>query len=136
MIQIIRGKYGHYVDGKVVGKTKDSAPFELSPEREAELVAQGVAVYVHLSTDPIGFDEVPPEKPEEWDDAPAFPEYDENSSAKDLRDIAKQCGLSFKVGMKKSEMIEALDAFFDANLTDEEPDGEPAPTFDASEAVL
>lgn len=136
MIQIIRGKYGHYIDGKVVGKTKDSEPFELSPEREAELVAQGVAVYVHLSTDPIGFDEVPPAITDEPEDYEEIPEYDENSSAKELRDIAKQCGLSFKVGMKKSDMIEALDAFFDANLIDEEPDGEPAPTFDASEAVL
>ena len=136
MIQLIRGKYGHYIDGKVVGKTKDSEPFELSPEREADIVAQGVAVYVTVAADPIGFDEVPPEITEEWDDSPAVPEYGDHSSAKELRDIANMCGLSFKVGMKKADMIEALDAFFGSQVTDDEPDGEPAPTFDAAEAVL
>ena len=46
MIQIIKGTYGHKVNGVVEAKTKDSAPFSLSAKREAELVAAGVAVKV------------------------------------------------------------------------------------------
>jgi hypothetical protein len=46
------------------------------------------------------------------------------------------CGLTFKVGMTKKAMVEALDAYIEAH-TDDEPvdDGEPAPSFDAAEAV-
>ena len=46
MIKITRGTYGRVVDGEVEAMTKDSQPFSLSEEREAELVALGVAVKV------------------------------------------------------------------------------------------
>lgn len=46
MIKIIKGTYGRMVDGEVEAMTKDSQPFSLSEKREAELVAQGVAVKV------------------------------------------------------------------------------------------
>ena len=44
MIKMIKGTYGLVVNGAVEAMTPRSAPFELSEEREAELVAAGVAV--------------------------------------------------------------------------------------------
>lgn len=138
MIEMICGTYGHYINGHVVARTKDSGPFDTAPEREAELVALGFARYVDYNDAPIGFDETPPEPVE---DATPVPEYSTENTAKELREIGKVCGLNFKIGMSKAEMVEALDAFFDATMTDEEPEGEPddgetAPAFDATEAVL
>ena len=132
MIQIICGVYGHYINGQVIAKDKNSEPFELSPEREAELVAKGVAVYVTPA--PIGFDETPPELPE---DVIPIPEYSIENTAKELREIGKICGLTFKVGMSKANMVAALDEFFEEHLEDEDPDDDDiAPVFDAAEAVL
>lgn len=138
MIRIICGVYGHYINGRVIAKDRNSDPFELAPEREAELVEQGIAAYVGDGA-PIGFDETPPESTDVADGVSPVPEYSTSNSVKELREIAKQCGLNFKVGMSKAEMVAALDAFFDATMTDEEPEDEPdddvAPTFDAAEAV-
>lgn len=97
---------------------------------------------------PVGFDETPPEDPE--DDEPelpedviSIPEYSTENTAKELREIGALCGLTFKSSMTKSEMVAALDAHIEANMVDgveisddAEDDGELAPTFDASEAVL
>lgn len=132
MIKMICGVYGHYVDGQVIARNKNSEPFEIAPEREAQLVALGYAEYVDfVPIDmPIGFDEVPPDESEA-----AEPSYSIDTSAKELREIGKEHGLSFKVGMSKSDMIAALDAYFNA-IAEEDADGEDAPSFDASEAVL
>ncbi|MDY5501601.1 MAG: hypothetical protein SPF77_03355 [Gemmiger sp.] len=129
MIQIIRGVYGHYVTDKksgkifVVARDKNSDPFELTPEQEARLVSQGVARYVddaEAGAAPIGFDEQPPEEEEPM----------EELSAKELRERGKEYGLSFKVGMTKAEMIEALRGEWP-----QEGETDGAPTFDAAEAV-
>lgn len=147
MIQIIRGVYGHYVTDEETGKTrvvardKHSDPIELTEEQEARLVSQGVARYVDNAPTvaaPIGFDEQPPEFP---DGVVGIPEYSEDMTAKELRDIGKLCGLTFKVGMTKKEMVEALDAEIQGNMVDYDEamngkaGGEGAPTFDPAEAV-
>lgn len=148
MIKIVRGVYG-FLDknGIVRPKTDADEPFELSAEQEARLVNLGIAQYVGdvkdeqepAETDaeeteqeesedeqePIGFDETPPEER-------PLSDY----SVKDLRAIGKEYGLTFKVGTSKDDMvkaIEAAEAEIEANAEDE--DGEPAPVFDASEAV-
>lgn len=46
MIKMTKGTYGLRVDGAVEAMTKNSPPFSLSADREAELVKAGVAVYV------------------------------------------------------------------------------------------
>ena len=43
MIRMIKGTYGLMVDGSVEAMTPHSGPFSISKEREAELVAAGVA---------------------------------------------------------------------------------------------
>ncbi|EEV02715.1 hypothetical protein ROSINTL182_05337 [Roseburia intestinalis L1-82] len=48
MIKIIAGVYGYKENGIILPKDKDSEPFSLDPEREAELVTQGVAEYANV----------------------------------------------------------------------------------------
>lgn len=45
MIKIIKGTYGLKKNGAIQAMTAESAPFSLSAKREAELVAEGIAVY-------------------------------------------------------------------------------------------
>lgn len=147
MIKIISGVYGHYIDGRVVPKDKNSAPFELTAEQEERLVQAGVAVYVEDAAPtedgaPIGFDEHPPELPELPDGVIGIPEYSVNLKATELREIGKLCGLSFPVGMTKAEMVAALDKHIEENMEDDveaegdEPDDPDAPAFDAADAVV
>ena len=151
MIKIICGVYG----GKDGVKRPGDEPFSLSPEEEARLVARKVAVYVNesaaeapqdedsLDDAPIGFDETPPEDLDELPEGViGIPEYSVDMKPTELREIGKLCGLTFKVGMSKQEMVDALDKFFDENLVDDDEivdadtiDPEDAPTFDAAEAV-
>ena len=151
MIKMIAGVYGmkvkradgsEYVKGMGVG----SGSFSLAPEKEAELVAKGVAQYVD-EVAPIPVADDIPEQPEDSAELPelpdgvtAIPEYSVNDKADTLRKIGEMCGLKFKVGMSKSDMVAALDAHIEANMEDD-PDAvvddvdEVAPTFDASDAV-
>jgi len=48
MIRIIAGVYGHKENGVITPKDSKSEPFSLTPEREVELVAQGVAEYANV----------------------------------------------------------------------------------------
>lgn len=133
MIKIKQGVYGHLVDGRVYPKDSTSAPFELSEAQEARLVGLGVAIYVDGGS---------PALPE---GGTAAPLYSVDMKADELRAIAKDMGLTFKVGMSKAEMVEALEAHTktgteetgDDTDTPEEPgdDSEQPPAFDAAEAV-
>ena len=140
MIKIVRGVYG-FLDknGIVRPKTAADEPFELLPEQEARLVKLGVAEYVGKVEDeqePIGFDETPPEDfgADAEDDAEVAEEIIdlESLSGKELRELGKEYGLSFKSNAKKADMIKAI---ADVQAESAIVDGEPAPVFDASEAV-
>ena len=150
MIQMVAGSYGLAVkqpNGKsrIVAMGPESGPFSVSPEREAELVGKRLAKYVEQPQmeeeqpqaetveesaefdAPIGFDETPPE------DVADLRPLDE-LSAKELRDLGADYGLTFKANASQKAMIEAITAAQTVEV--EEDDGEPAPTFDVSEAVL
>ena len=146
MIKMIRGVFGLPVNGIVKAMDNKSGAFNAGAEQEERLVRLGLAVKVEaagsepantieetVDTDtPIGFDETPPE---DFDEAEAVEEIVDlkSMSVKELREIGKQYGLTFKVGMTKPEMIQAIvDAQAEAV---EDEDGEPAPVFDAAEAV-
>ena len=151
MIKIICGVYGG-ADGM---KRPGDKPFSLSPAEEARLVARKVAAYVNEPTTeapqdeyipedaPIGFDETPPDDFDELPDGViGIPEYSVDMKPAELREIGKLCGLTFKVGMSKQEMVDALDKHIEENMVDDEEfidadtvDPEDAPTFDAAEAV-
>ena len=142
MIKMIRGVFGLPVNGIVKAMDKNSGAFEAGAEQEARLIRLGLAVKVEtadgepapvetVDTDtPIGMDEMPP-LPE---DVTGIPEYSVDMKATELREIGAMCGLTFKVGMTKAEMVAALDKHIAENTVEDE-DGEPAPAFDAAEAV-
>lgn len=145
MIKMISGVYGMPVlnkKGETVSVKRvgpEYGPFTLPADKEARLVSRGVAAYVeppvmHEQDDgedapdavvdvpgedvgdigPIGFDDIP-ELPE---GVTAIPEYGVEMKASELREIGKMCGLTFKVGMKKEEMVAALDKHIEENMVD------------------
>ena len=135
MIQMKAGTFGLAVNGFVKAMTKDSGPFVASEEQEARLVKLGLAEYVGEPVT-VPQDEVPEDVADEdaaEDEAPLKPL--EDLTANELRALGKEYGLSFKVGVTKAEMIEAITAA-QAPDADEAGADEDAPTFDASEAVL
>ena len=151
MIEMIAGVFGYPVKDehgniiRIKGMGPADGPFSVAPEREAELVAKGVARYVEAEENtadpgdeyvpddaPIGFDEMPTEDTEDDD------EEDEAEivtlselNAKELRELGKEYGLTFKANEKKTNMIEAIEAAQRelAAATDD------APTFDPTGAV-
>ncbi len=165
MIKIVRGVYGFKdKNGIVRPKTEADEPFELLPEQEARLVSIGVSEYVggideeqadeteqggideeqadeteqggiDEEQDPIGFDETPPEDFVE-DEAEVMEEIIdlETLSGKELREIGKEYGLTFKANTKKADMIAAITEA-QKEVAEAEDDDEPAPVFDATEAV-
>lgn len=154
MIKMISGVYGmpvKHTDGRITVERvgPEYGPFSLSPEQEKRLVDRGVAAYVQEPTpepaqvtsepetgaevyeesqDPIGFDEVP--EPDAVADEIASLE---RLNAKALREMCVKYGISVKGNASKAAMIEAISAVLSAEPED---DDEPAPDFDASEAVL
>lgn len=143
MIRMIRGVFGLPVNGIVKAMDKNSGAFEAGTEQEERLVRLGLAVKVedgdntatHVetvdTTAPIGFDETPPA---DFSEAEAVEEPVDLKSltAKELRELGKEYGLSFKATDKKVDMIQAIT---EAQAEAVVHDGEPAPVFDAAEAV-
>lgn len=140
MIRIVHGVYGYLdKDGIVRPKTEKDDPFELTPEMESRLVRLGVAEYVrNVKPAPEAQNEEPvnsaPAEDEPQEESPTDGISLADLSAKELREIGKEYGLSFKVGMTKDDMVKAIEAA-EAELDADDADGEPAPVFDATEAV-
>lgn len=123
-----------------------SGAFSLAPDEEARLVRRGVAVYVQEIVEeanapadesddledaigPIGFDELPETVEVEEVDLSTL-------SAKELREVGQEYGLTFKGNASKAEMIREIEAAQAAESAEIAEDGEPAPEFDAAEAVV
>ncbi|MEE0433907.1 MAG: hypothetical protein UDB11_00675 [Peptococcaceae bacterium] len=127
-IKIIKGTYG-YCDrnGTIKPKTAKDGAFELNDKRAAELVRDGVAVYVgDVGDEPLIDDETGDVV------VGMVPEYSVDMKAAELRDIAKEhMGLTFAVGTTKAEMVEQMDAFIDAHTVE----GDELPSFDLDEVV-
>lgn len=126
MIKIIKGVYGYLTpEGRVKPKTPADEPFTLTAEQESRLVGLGVAKYVNA-----------PEPAKEPEAEPVEPEKDlENMTAKELRELGKEFGLTFKVGTTKAEMVKAIKVAQDGETEDAEDDGDEPPAFDPAEAV-
>lgn len=146
MIEMIAGVFGLPIKGangntiRIKGMGPNDGPFSVTPEREAELVEKGIARYVHnpvadaeaayVPDDaPIGFDETPPE-----DEAEVVEEIIdlETLTAKELRELGKEYGLTFKANASKAHMIKAIT---EVQSEVEDDDLEDVPSFDAAEAV-
>ena len=91
MIKMIKGTYGLVrADGSVEARNKRSGPFVIAgnPDKEAELVAKGYAVFV--------------------DDPQANPYKGKNLA--ELRKMAADRGVDAKAIKSKSELIDAMEA--------------------------
>lgn len=151
MIKIIAGVYGYKENGIILPKDKDSEPFSLDPEREAELVAQGVAEYANviileaeLEPEPETADteQRPAEDPAEpeaeeadGDEDPQSekaekPEYSDKMRLTELQALAGAYGLDAQNMRTKAEVIKLLDDYFA-----EEDDTEAPPAFGAMDPV-
>lgn len=149
MIRIIAGVYGHKENGVIEPKDSNSAPFSLDPEREAELVARGIAEYANVI--------IPEEEPETTpetdssqqvednpktddnqqndddleagdDEKKTKPEYSEKMKLPELQALAASFGLDAQKMRAKAEVIKLLDDYF-------EDDGEQPPAFGAMDPV-
>lgn len=151
MIKIIAGVYGYKENGIILPKDKDSEPFSLDPEREAELVAQGVAEYANviipeaeLEPEPetAVAEQQPAEEPEQdlepeanGDEDPQSekaekPEYSDKMRLTELQALAGAYGLDAQNMRTKAEVIKLLDDYFA-----EEDDTEAPPAFGAMDPV-
>lgn len=141
MIEMISGVYG----GKNGMKRPGDGAFSLSPAEEARLVRRGVARYtnkivvdaVTTNTDETADDElVDAIAPLGLDDVPVYDEAPvdlETLTAKELRELGAEYGLTFKGNASRAHMIEAiteaqtaLAAEGDTSECDDTPDFDPA----------
>lgn len=143
-IRITSGVFGWKHNGVYELVRAGADPIEVEDKVASRLVEQKVAEYVDAPAEESNLPDLP-------DGVGTVPQYSVNSTVAELREIARENGLTFKVGMTKEEMVAALDAHIEANMVDgvnvdevedaEDPEteGEPAvedaPTFDAAEAV-
>lgn len=132
-VKIIGTTYGyHNKYGRLEPKDEKSEPFllddkeadRLVSEGLAEIVGEGVAMPVNDEKQ-VDASENTPEAEGRAEDAEIAqkgegdipyterPDYDESTKVNDLREIAKNVGIKFSVGMKKEDMIAQLDEFFD-----------------------
>ena len=137
MIKMIAGVYGYKEGGIIMPKDKISDPFSLEPEREAELVKRGLAVYANLI--------IPEEEPEpagqndedgqnddgsqnDEDGQKQKPEYSEKMKLPELQALAASYGLDAQKMRAKAEVVKLLDDYF-------KDDNEQPPSFGAIDPV-
>ena len=125
---IIDGNYGHYVNGVVIPKNKNSKPFELEDYKALRLISEGVAEAVNGEPVPDNDGELPDPFCNNGEPVPdnegvtGHLDADQlaDLSINDLRKIAKDLGVSAS-GSKK-ELIERIcDVEVAAPADDEEP---------------
>ncbi len=150
MIKIIKGTYGYRnpINGLVEAKNTKSNPFSLSPEREDELVALGVAEYVGEDmVDGEDDGEAAPAKTPAADpgqqsgqtpaaDGNDTPKYSTKNTVAELTTIANQYGVEVPAGSTKKQIVELIDTKLaagedDGKEDDGEDDGEAAPNLSA-----
>lgn len=166
MIRIIIDTTYGYRNGDIVEpKTKNSEPFTIDPEREAELVEMGVAEYVNeaATEGDDNEDNTEDEKDDNVksvggndnivnnteddnksetkvvDDVEVTLEFLNGMKLDQLKEFAEPFGVEYKVGMKKSDYAQLVfDAIEveDEATTEGEVDGETPPPFNPEDAVV
>lgn len=126
-VRITQGTYGYKPDGArhVSPKNRRDEPFLLPDAEAARIVGLGIAEYVSGA---VATAATPPAAPNPnapnggTGDAPETPEYSSANTVAELRAIGKGAGLTFKVGMSKQQMLDALDAYYSADSDDDGAD--------------
>lgn len=125
---IIDGNYGHYVNGVVIPKNKNSKPFELEDSKALRLISEGVAEAVNGEPVPDNDGELPdpfcnngePVPDNEGVTGNLDADQLDDLSINDLRKIAKDLGVSAS-GSKKKLIERICDVEVSAPADDEEP---------------
>ena len=127
MIRVKKGTVGYWDGRRIVPLTAKSGAVRLRSDAERRFVELGVAEYVDTDGSPEDV-------------------ADESMSTKDLREIAKSRGITFKVGLTKKEMVDILNSGDKTDISDvdessdnesgeDESDAPDAPSFDAVDSV-
>lgn len=110
MIKIVRGTYGLITEGgRVVAKTKNDPPFEMTKEEEQRLVNMQVAVFVEeeKATDaPVQTEKEIEDKAESSEDAEDA--FLEDLTVKELRELAKDYDIANASRMTKEVLVEKI----------------------------
>lgn len=139
-IRIISGVFGHQTDGRIKPVKAGDPPIEVEAKVAERLVDQGFAIYLgdepvathsegsngdgEVNDPPAG--ENPPKGENDGDSGnkpPFRPEYNADMKLDDLKEIMVDCGMSFRVGMSKEDIVGMLDEYFE----EIEEDGEGFP---------
>ncbi|MCF8017834.1 MAG: hypothetical protein K9L62_00415 [Vallitaleaceae bacterium] len=171
LIKIINGTYGYRPTGSkhIEPKQAGDPPFEVEDSKAERLVSLGVAAYVDnpvKTVDTTKKEDVngvataikgnngqstgvnPPKEDNSSNGAEStqdIPEYNADMKAAELREIMEECGLTYKVGMSKADMVDALDAYFEEEAENTEKtsdpgneaeDAETPPDFGAEDTVV
>lgn len=123
MSVIITGLVIHNQGKTSVALTSADGPQTFSEELEARLVSEGVAKYVEDK--PVRRKPTKNDTVNGTENAQDIPEYSADMKAAELREIMENCGLQYKVGMSKADMVAALDAYFGDEVEDEDEDTPP-----------
>lgn len=134
MIKIIKGTYGYRTErGIVKPKTAKDGPFSVSPEREAELVAMGVAEYAQTEPQTEAKAEAQEAEAEQAQAGTLDPaQLKELTNAK-LKELAEDMGIDTKDLRTKASLIGAI-VSVDVEAG-ESVDEDEIPKFDAASAV-
>lgn len=158
MSVLIKGLVIHNTGKTSVALTEVDGPQTFSPELEAQLVSEGVAVYVSKSGNKSSSKKstleavaTTPEKTlvqdqrvnkgEEESSVKSKikplekPEYNKDMKLAELREIMDSCQIPYKVGMSKSEIIAVLDEYFDETFEDEVIEDEAMDDYSGDEGL-
>ncbi len=136
-IKIIGGRYGYISPSGVYSvKTVDDPPFEVEDSEAKRLVKCEVAEIVGWHENCAENESLPttegsnPANGEDGAEDDLPPQYNVNSSVNELRAIAKNVGISFKVGTTKNAMVAALNEHF--GILDDDSESEDDGDFELS----
>lgn len=158
LIKIINGTYGYRPAGSkyIEPKQASDPPFEVDDSKAERLVSLGVAAYINrpdATVDTInkklykgvatafkednkqdeGINHPEKENSSDGTENPQdVPEYNVDMKAAELRELMDDCGLTYKVGMSKADMVDVLDDYF----SEETKDAETPPDLDAEDPVI
>lgn len=131
-IEIIGGRYGYISPSGVYSvKTVDDLPFEVEDSEAERLVKRGIATIIRDDNAPLN-----DMRGSEEDGTGEFPKYSTDLSVSELRAIAKNVGISFKVGTTKEEMVAVLDEHFGGSEDNGESEDDDDFELSAEEPVV
>ena len=159
LIKIINGTYGYSspTNKSVQTKTVNDAPFEVTSSEAKRLVTLNIAAYVEMNDEEDSStttttsetslngiatlendEEIPPADlnthTTETDEIPlseGTPTYNADMPVAELKAILDDCGLTYKAGMNRVEMVAMLDDYFSS-----EEDDDAAPNLNPEEPVI